>query len=57
MKQLIIGSMCDNQSASVKKCTLLELNDCNVVLIMQTDTFDVRIVVLFLYLLTNDLLL
>jgi len=39
---------------------LLELNDCSVAL-MQTDitsnTFDVRIIVLFLYLMTNDLLL
>jgi len=39
---------------------LLELNDCSVAL-MQTDitsnTFDVRIIVLFLYLMTNDFLL
>jgi len=49
-------NMCDNQSASVKKCTGI---DCSVAL-MQTDitsnTFDVRIIVLFLYLMTNDFL-
>jgi len=56
MKQRIIAGMCDNQSASVEVYVLLELNDCNVALI-QTDNFDVRIIVLFLNLMTNDLLL
>jgi len=53
-------SMCDNQSASVKKCaSVIERLQCCIAVI-QTDitsnTFDIRII-LFLYLMTNDFLL
>jgi len=49
---------------TVRKCqevyVLLKLNDCSVALIqtnITSNTFDVKIIVLFLYLMTNDLLL
>jgi len=60
MKQRTIAA-CATISLQVLRIVLLELNDCNVAL-MQTDitsnTFDVRIIVLFVYLMiTNNLLL
>jgi len=59
MKQQIIAA-CATISPQMLRSVFLELNDCSVAL-MQTDitsnTFDVRIIVLFLYLMMNDLLL